>query len=61
MVAIGMSPMPPKVIGRDACLQTKGLSKLLKDFEPKRCPNTYRRDESKNKKLYESGGRRCAS
>jgi len=47
MVAIGMSPMPPKVIGRDVCLQTKGLSKLSKDPEPKRCPNTQRRDESK--------------
>jgi len=47
MVAIGMSPMPPKVIGRDVCLQTKGLSKLSKDPEPKRRPNTQRRDESK--------------
>ncbi len=27
-----MNPTPPKVIGREVCLQIKGLSKLLKDL-----------------------------
>jgi hypothetical protein len=32
--------MPPKVIGRNACLQVKGPYELSKDLGPKRCPNT---------------------
>jgi hypothetical protein len=36
MVAIDMSPMPPKVVGREACLWVKGPFELSKDIEPKR-------------------------
>jgi hypothetical protein len=32
MVAIGMSSMPPRVIGENVYLQAGGLSKLLKDL-----------------------------
>jgi hypothetical protein len=39
MVAIGMSPMPLKVIGKKACLRVKGLSKPSKDLKHKRRPN----------------------
>jgi len=45
MVVISMSSMSPKVIGRKVCLRTKGPSKLLKDPEPKRHPNIWRKDE----------------
>ncbi len=38
---------PLKVIGRDVCLQAKGLSRLSKDLGLKRCPNTLWREESK--------------
>ncbi len=39
MVGVGMKPMLPKVIRKEACLQAKGPSKLSKDLEPKRRPN----------------------
>jgi len=35
MVAINMNPMPPKVVGRKACLWAKGPFGLSKDIEPK--------------------------
>ncbi len=57
-----MSPTPPKVIGREACLRTKGPSGLLKDLEPKRCPNIWRKEESKEIKDFvkvEDGGVHC--
>jgi len=38
MVAIGMNPMPPKVIVKEDCLWVKS-PKLSKDPGPKRCPN----------------------
>jgi hypothetical protein len=38
MVAVDMSPMPPKVIGKHACLQARNPFKLSKDPRPKRCP-----------------------
>jgi len=37
---VNMNPMPPRIIGREACLWAKGLSRLSKDLGPKRCPNT---------------------
>jgi hypothetical protein len=40
MVVVGMHPMPPKIIKREACLQAKSLSRLSKDLGPKRHPNT---------------------
>ncbi len=42
-----MNLTPPKVIGREVCLQAEGLYGLSKDLGPKRCPNTLWREESK--------------
>jgi hypothetical protein len=59
MVDVNMSLMPPKVIRKEACLQAKGPSGSSKDPKPKRCPNTWRRKESKEIKDYvkvEDGG-----
>jgi hypothetical protein len=42
-----MSPMPPKVIAKEDSLWAKSLSGQSKDPRPKRCPNTWKRDESK--------------
>ncbi len=42
-----MSSMPPKVIGKEACLQTKCLFSLSKDPRPKRHPNILWKEESK--------------
>jgi hypothetical protein len=47
MVAIGMSPMPPKVIGRETYLWARGLSGLSKDLRPKRHLNILRKENSK--------------
>ncbi len=47
MVAIDMNLTPPKVIGREVCLQTKSFFKLSKDFRFKRHPNTWRKEKSK--------------
>jgi hypothetical protein len=52
MVAIGMRLTMPKIIGREACLQVKGLSRLLKILGPKRCLNTWRRDKSKEIRVF---------
>ncbi len=46
-VAIGMNLMPSKVIGKEACLQARGLFRLSKDPKPKSCLNTSRKEESK--------------
>jgi hypothetical protein len=40
MVDVDMNPMPPKIIGKKACLQIGNPSMLLKDLGPKRHPNT---------------------
>ncbi len=47
MVDVDMGPMPPKVIGKVVCLQTRGPSKPSKDPRPKRCPNIWRKEELK--------------
>ncbi len=47
MVVVGMRPMPPKAIEIKAYLQARSFSKLSKDHGPKRHPNTWRREESK--------------
>jgi hypothetical protein len=39
MVDVDMNPTPPKAIGREVCLQVKGLFRLSKDPRPKRHPN----------------------
>jgi hypothetical protein len=45
-----MSPMQTKVIGKEVYLKVRGLSRLSKDHEPKKHPNTWRREESKKVK-----------
>ncbi len=47
MVDVNMSLTPPKVIGREACLQAKNRSRLSKDPRCKKCPNILWREESK--------------
>jgi hypothetical protein len=57
-----MNLTPLKVIGREACLRTKGLLRLSKDLGPKRHPNTLWREESKEIKDFmkvEDGGVHC--
>jgi hypothetical protein len=47
MVDVDMNPIPLKVIRKEACLQIKSLSGLLKDPRPKRRPNILWKEESK--------------
>jgi hypothetical protein len=47
MVAIDMSLIPLKFIKINTCLWAKGPSKLSKDLGPKRCLNTWKKEESK--------------
>jgi hypothetical protein len=47
MVVVNMRPMLLKAIGRKACLWNRGPFWLLKDLEPKRRPNIWRRKELK--------------
>jgi hypothetical protein len=47
MVDVDMSLTPLKVIVREACLRAKGIYRLSKDLGPKRCPNTWRKEGSK--------------
>ncbi len=59
MVAIGMKLMPPKVIRTKVCLRARSIFGLSKDLGPKRCPNIWRREESKEMKDFmkvEEGG-----
>ncbi len=39
MVVVDMNLMSMHIIGREACLQAKGLYELFKDPRPKRRPN----------------------
>jgi len=59
MVDVDMNPMPPKVIGKEVFLQTKGHSGLSKNLGSKRCPNILWREKSKEIKDFmkvENGG-----
>jgi hypothetical protein len=47
MMDVDVNPTPLKVIEGEACLWTKGPSKLLNDPRPKRCPNTLWKEELK--------------
>jgi hypothetical protein len=47
MVDVNMNPTPSKVIGKEVCLQVKGLLRLSKDLGPRRCLNILWREESK--------------
>jgi hypothetical protein len=47
MVVVGMNLMAPKVIEREACLHARGPSRLSKDPEPKKRPNIWKREKSK--------------
>jgi hypothetical protein len=47
MVDVDMSLTPPKFIGKEVCLQIKGLSRLSKDPRSKRHPNILWKEEPK--------------
>jgi hypothetical protein len=49
MVAIGMSLMPLKDIGKEIFLQVKGPFGLSKDLGPKRCLNIWKKVWSRKK------------
>ncbi len=52
MVDVGMKSVPPRVIERKVCLWAKSSLGLSKDFRPKRCPNIWRKEESKKTKEF---------
>jgi hypothetical protein len=57
MMVVGMSVMPLRVIGKEICLQVRGLFKLSKDLGPKRHLNVWK--ESKETREFmkvEKGG-----
>jgi hypothetical protein len=61
MVDVGMSLMPPKVIGRKVLLgyQVKSPFGLSKDFRPKKCLNILKKYELKEIRIsmkMEKGG-----
>jgi hypothetical protein len=47
MVDVNMNLTPLKIIGREAYLRTRGPFGLSKNSRPKRCPNTWRKEKSK--------------
>jgi hypothetical protein len=62
MVDVNMSLKPSKVIRREACLRTKGPSRLSKDPGPKRHPNILWKKMSKQIKDFmkvEDGSVHC--
>jgi hypothetical protein len=61
-MVVNMNLMSPKAIGRQVCLQARGLYGLSKDSTPKRHPNTRRKDESKeiNVSMKVEGGVHCS-
>jgi hypothetical protein len=62
MVDVNMSLKPSKVIRREACLPTKGPSRLSKDPGPKRRPNILWKKKSKQIKDFmkvEDGSVHC--
>jgi hypothetical protein len=61
MVIIDMRPMPPKAIEKVVYLWARSLFGPSKDLEPKRCPNTWRREGSKETRDSMNGRWRCAS
>jgi hypothetical protein len=46
MMVYDMKLMPSKVIGREVCLQVRGPFGLS-DPRPKKCPNIWRKEKSK--------------
>jgi len=62
MVVVNMNLTPPKVIKREDYLWANGFYGLSKDLGSKRCPNTWRKEESKEIKNFvkvEDGGVHC--
>jgi hypothetical protein len=49
-VAIVLNPMPPKIIRIKVYLWAKNPFQLSKDPRPKGCPNTSRKEKSKEMK-----------
>jgi hypothetical protein len=56
MVDVDMSPMPPKVIKREVCLQARGLSKLSKDLSQNSSKHLKEGGVKGNKRFYEGAG-----
>ncbi len=55
-MVVGMNLMPPKVIEKKACLQSKTFYGLSKDPRPKKHPNTWRKEKKKDfMKVEETG------
>jgi hypothetical protein len=52
-----MNSSPSKITRREACLQTKGPSRLSKDHRPKNGPNTWRKKKTKGNKGFCEGGK----
>ncbi len=52
MVVVNMNLMPPKVIGKKAYLQAKSISRLSKEHEHKKRPNTWKKKKSKETRDY---------
>jgi hypothetical protein len=52
MVVINMNSLRSKITRREACLWTKGPSRLSKDHRPKNRPNTWRKEEPKEIKAF---------
>ncbi len=50
IVDVVMCPMPPKVIGKEACLWARSPLGLSKDLGPKRRPNIEGRKSKKIQK-----------
>jgi hypothetical protein len=62
MVVVGTSLMPLKAIGKETCLWARTSSRLSKDLGPKKHPNTWKREESKEVWKFmkvEEGGVHC--
>jgi hypothetical protein len=57
MVVVDMKSKAPKTIRKEVCLHAKGHYGLLKDYGPKMCLDTWRREESKEIKDFYEGGR----
>jgi hypothetical protein len=62
MVDVDINPVPPKVIGRKACLWARSALGLSKDLGAKRHPNIRKWEESKETREFMKvgeGGVQC--
>jgi hypothetical protein len=63
MMDVNISLMPLRVIEKKICLRVRGFLGPSKDPRPKRCPNTWKREELKETKKFmkvgKKGGGQC--